>query len=109
MAAFLVDNERNKEVFLVPEQGLSVISDIDDTVKVSNVLDSHRMLQATFLEEFQVVSGMPQLFQCLHARGTTFHYVSGSPWQLYQPLLDFFQSSGLPAGSVQLKHFTNQI
>jgi phosphatidate phosphatase APP1 len=34
-----------------------------------------------------------------------FHYVSGSPWQLYLPLATFLQKEGFPAGSFHLKLF----
>ena len=32
-------------------------------------------------------------------------YVSGSPWQLYQPLSQFLGAEGFPAGSFHLKSF----
>ena len=34
-----------------------------------------------------------------------FHYVSGSPWQLYVPLVEFLRTEGLPTGSFDLEHF----
>lgn len=40
-----------------PEQGLSVISDIDDTIKISEVLDKVRLLANTFIFPFKAVPG----------------------------------------------------
>ena len=90
---------------LVPPTGLSVISDIDDTVKLSHVTDTERLLRTTFLEEWQAVPGMPALYARLAERGALFHYVSSSPWQLGPELQTFLADAGLPAGSFHLKSF----
>ena len=45
-------------MLFVPPKGVSVISDIDDTIKVTEVLDRRRMLYNTFLREFKDVTGM---------------------------------------------------
>ena len=82
---------------LVPPTGLSVISDIDDTVKVSDVMDMKRLVRHTFLEEFSAVPGIPELYQSWRQEhGASFHYVSSSPWQLYEELADFFEREGFP-------------
>jgi phosphatidate phosphatase APP1 len=36
---------------------------------------------------------------------TSFHYVSGGPWQLYQPLSEFLKAEGFPAGTFHLNYF----
>lgn len=92
-------------VLLVPPAGLSVISDIDDTVKLSHVTDKQRLLRTTFLEEWQAVPGMAELYARLAERGALFHYVSSSPWQLGPELQTFLADAGLPAGSFHLKSF----
>ena len=92
-------------VQLVPETGLSVISDIDDTVKISQVLDRRALMANTFARPFRAVEGMPALYRQWQARGAVFHYVSSSPWQLYPPLQEFFVEAGLPGGSFHLKSF----
>lgn len=33
----------------------------------------------------------------------SFHYVSGAPWQLFQPLCDFIDKEGFPEGSFHMK------
>jgi phosphatidate phosphatase APP1 len=90
---------------LVEEQGLSVISDIDDTVKVSNVADRRELLRNTLLREFTAVPGMPEAFRRWEQAGAAFHYVSASPWQLSNCLCSFLGAAGLPAGSMHLKLF----
>lgn len=101
------DGERDfhGKVQLVGRTGLSVISDIDDTVKLSEVLDRRALLANTFVEPFRAVEGMPALYRRWQAHGAAFHYVSSSPWQLYPPLAAFFHEAGLPAGSFHLKTF----
>ena len=92
-------------VLLLEETGLSVISDIDDTIKISEVRNKKALLANTFLKDYQPVPGMPELYQKWAKAGAAFHYVSASPWQLYLPLAEFVDKSRLPAGSFHLKSF----
>ena len=82
---------------------MSIISDIDDTVKITHVLDRRRMWEATFYKPFEAVDGMPAAYHRLAATGAAFHYVSSSPWHLAEPLLDFLDANGLPLSSIALK------
>jgi phosphatidate phosphatase APP1 len=45
------------KVYLLERHGLSVISDIDDTIKISEVLDKIRLVANTFIHGFRVVEG----------------------------------------------------
>ncbi|NLS92304.1 MAG: DUF2183 domain-containing protein [Planctomycetaceae bacterium] len=92
-------------VQLIEPAGLSIISDIDDTIKHSAVGDRKALLANTFLRKFQPVAGMPGLFGRSAEQGMAFHYVSGSPWQLYLPLAEFLEDEGFPKGSMHLKRF----
>jgi phosphatidate phosphatase APP1 len=92
-------------VHLVDDTGVSVISDIDDTVKFSNVADRRELLLNTLVREFVPVSGMPEVYRRWHDLGAAFHYVSSSPWQLSDCLCRFLGAAGLPAGSMHLKLF----
>ena len=85
--------------------GLSVISDIDDTIKVSGVGNRKELLANTFLREFQSVTGMAELYQQWAAAGVGFHYVSSSPWQLYRALLGLHTELNFPAGTMHLRNF----
>ncbi|KAJ3565246.1 hypothetical protein NP233_g7750 [Leucocoprinus birnbaumii] len=87
----LFDNrEIDSRVFYSPDSGFGVISDIDDTIKVSNVLDKPALLKATFLDD-----------------PVPFIYVSGSPFQLY-PFLRGFVDSAYSAsnGPIFLRNLT---
>ncbi len=85
--------------------GISVISDIDDTIKVTEVTDLRALLANTFLREFRAVPGMSELYRGWARRGAAFHYVSSSPWQLYPPLAYLFEREQFPAGAFHLKLF----
>lgn len=93
------------DVRLVPSNGISVISDIDDTIKISNVTDHKQLFDYTFFKDFEAVPGMLQLYQRLAAEKVTIHFVSSSPWQFYDPLQEFIQKAGFPAATMSLKLF----
>lgn len=93
-------------VLLVPKTGISIISDIDDTIKVSNVTDKKELLINTFMRPFKAAPGMPELYQQWQRdQSAIFHYVSASPWQLYPDLSDFMQVTGFPRGLFHMKTF----
>jgi len=90
-------------VHLVPRKGLSIVSDIDDTVKISQVTDKKQLLRNTFLEEFRAVPGMADKYrEWMTAAGARLHFVSSSPWQLYPELLVFLAKAGFPPASFHL-------
>lgn len=93
------------EVYLLPRTGASVISDIDDTLKHSHVACKRTLLTNTFLRPFETVPGMSSLFRQWSADGAAIHYVSSSPWQLYEHLADHLQQEGFPLGSFHLRAF----
>lgn len=88
---------------LIEESGLSVLSDIDDTIRLSNAHDRKALLANTFLREFVAVPGMAEAYRSLERNGARFHYVSAGPWQLYRPLTDFLRDSGFPEGTFHLQ------
>ncbi len=104
-ATGLVQQQAIGNVHFVPPHGLSIISDIDDTIKMTEATCRSEMLANTFLRPFAAVEGMVELYQSWHDLGAEFHYVSSSPWQLYQPLADLCLSSKFPAGSMHLRYF----
>jgi hypothetical protein len=93
-------------VRLVPPTGLSVISDIDDTIKITGIPEGEPVvLRNTFFREFAAAPCMAEMYNSFE-ESTAFHYVSGGPWQMYQPLADFLfsESVGYPWGSVHMKN-----
>jgi len=90
---------------LLARHGLSVISDIDDTIKESHVTDKSELLKSTFLQAFRAVDGMAKVYSHWQESGAAFHYLSASPWQLFHPLAKFIRGSGFPKGDFYLRQF----
>lgn len=90
---------------LVPPTGLSVVSDIDDTIKQTQVHCRRSTLTNTFLRELEPIAGMADVYRRLAGWGGVFHYVSSSPWQLYEALAELCGIHGFPAGSFHLRSF----
>ncbi|WP_444995248.1 phosphatidate phosphatase App1 family protein [Aliikangiella sp. IMCC44359] len=94
------------KIRLIPEEGVSVISDIDDTVKVTNILQgSQEILNNTFFKPFKPVNKMSNMYKDFSS-DVAFHYISGSPWQLYKPITDFLfvPEVNFPQGSLHMKN-----
>ncbi len=94
------------EVLLMAREGVSVISDIDDTIKITGVGDKRAVVRNTFEKEYADVSGMAGLYQEMAKRGASFHYVSSSPWQLYPSLREFIDAKKFPLGTFHLRDFS---
>ena len=90
---------------IIGEKGYSIISDIDDTIKISNVLNRNELMRNTFTKKFEPVDGMSKLYKIFEKKECSFHYVSGSPWQLYSPINNFIIDEQFPIGTVDLKYF----
>ena len=99
------DGHRGRgKVALIGGKGLSIVSDIDDTIKVTEVPgEKDVVLKNTFCHDFVAVNGMVEKYKSLAE--ASFHYVSGGPWQLYPPLSDFLSAQGFPAGTFHLNYF----
>lgn len=93
------------ETHLIEAQGPSVISDIDDTIKLSNVLDKSELVRNTFLRPLEPVEGMADVYRQWRSEGARFHFVSASPWQLYEPLDQFARESRFPDATFHLRPF----
>jgi hypothetical protein len=102
--------EGDKRVFLgtvhlIGPRGVTVISDLDDTVKISQVRDRKALLNNTFVRPFVAVPGMAPLYQQWAKDGAVFHFVSSSPWQLHTPLADFLRTEKFPEAVWHMKLF----
>lgn len=93
------------EIFLASPSGISVVSDIDDTIKRTCVTSRREMLAQTFLRPFEAIDGMAHVYQHWQQQGALFHYVSSSPWQIFQPLQKFLDEHHFPSGSMHLRWF----
>lgn len=99
------DTAISSPVYLVAPRGISVISDIDDTIKNTQVTQKRAMLANTFVHPFQAIEGMAEVYRQWASDGAFFHYVSSSPWQIFDSLDDFFIQHDFPAGSMHLRWF----
>lgn len=91
-------------VNLIDPVGISIISDIDDTIKVTDVVAGAKVvLQNTFLKDMREVDGMARVYGKWWKQGAAVHYVSNSPWQLIKTLLEFFENHHFPPGSAHLR------
>jgi phosphatidate phosphatase APP1 len=90
-------------VRLIEPRGVSVISDIDDTIKASYVWKKRKLIRTTFTRVWKPTRGLPEVYRRWAAAGAQFHYVSTTPWQLYPSLAQFVQRVGYPLGTFHLK------
>ncbi len=103
-------------VQLLGAEGVSVISDIDDTIKITEIpAGSEVVALNTFFRPFASVEQPDNMLSMYQGAirtpgdftlnpGVSFHYVSGGPWQLYWPLAAFLiDQSHFPAGSFHLR------
>lgn len=102
-----------QEIRLVSVSGYGVISDIDDTVKLTGVVGDKRELMHRLLLGEILSWNIPPVvawFNILAEQSdVTFHYVSNSPWQLFTLIHQYFDTVKLPPGSVHLKQYTGNI
>ncbi len=103
------DHPRSKPVpgaiHLLERTGTSVVSDIDDTIKDSGVGNRKELLANTFLRDFRSIEGMADVYQHWSEQGAKFHYVSSSPWQLFESLHAMNLSHQFPTGTMHLRNF----
>jgi len=94
------------QIQLIPPSGTSIISDIDDTIKITEIPAGEKVvLRNTFFKPFEATPCMAEFYRTF-AKDSAFHYVSGGPWQLYAPVSNFIFShkAGFPLGSVHMKN-----
>ncbi|MEO5962573.1 MAG: phosphatase domain-containing protein [Thermomonas sp.] len=94
-----------------PSAQFGVISDIDDTVLQSSIIDWKTAAQLTFLHNARTrkpLLGVAELYRALQS-GTNgsgrnpIFYVSNSPWNLYDLLEDFFDLNAIPLGPMLMR------
>jgi len=95
------------EIYLCDDNGITFISDIDDTIKITEVTSSTQTLVNTFSGDFKAVSGMSEIYRHWERQyNATFAYLTASPDQLYPFLREFFDREQFPSGSAHMRHFT---
>lgn len=103
-------------LLVVPaENTVGVISDLDDTLLVTEVNSKRALLTNTFLKsprQRQAVAGAAQFIRTVAARNpqpaaAPVIYLSASPRQLQANILDFLDHNGFPPGVLLTKRVTN--
>lgn len=99
-----------------PSARFGVISDIDDTVLVSHVTSPFKMALVSLFANARTRSpfpGVAAFYQALQAGDSgseqnPIFYVSSSPWNFYDLLVEFMQVKGIPAGPLLLRDYGSQ-
>lgn len=92
---------------LAPGTPFLLVSDLDDTVAVTNVTQTRKMLASTFFEDAETqpaVPGMAALYRCLTASGSRLVIVSGTPVQLAPRVERFLEKNGFPPAALVLRN-----
>lgn len=106
------DISHTETVHVIEPRGVSLISDIDDTIKRSDIaLGAKEIFRNTFVRELGdlTIDGVKDWYNSLHDMGVKIHYCSNSPWQLYPVLATYFKLANLPPGSLHLKRYTGML
>ncbi|MFD2571343.1 App1 family protein [Spirosoma soli] len=94
-----------------PYSQFGVISDIDDTVLVTGATSLLQTARLTFLGNAYTrlpFAGVAAFYRALQSGPVTtlfnpIYFVSSSPWNLYDLLIDFFRIQGIPKGPILLR------
>jgi hypothetical protein len=95
-------------VRLIEPSGVSVVSDVDDTVKVTEIpAGASTVAVNTFYRPFVATTELAGRYS---DGAAAFHYVSGGPWQIYRPVSAFLAGEGrFPAGSFHMRRIGGRI
>ena len=98
------------QVFILPATpAVAVISDIDDTVVVSNITSKRGMIKTALFSNAAQLRATPGTAEALRraasAGAVATFYLSGSPQNFADRIEEFFRINGFPAGPVLLKNF----
>lgn len=89
---------------ILEDSGISVISDVDDTIKHSNITSgASAMLANALVEAAQDIPGMSQAYNTIWRAGASFHYVSAAPWQVFPTVVELLRRFHFPPGSFHMR------
>lgn len=102
-----------QDIMIYPNDGIGVISDIDDTIKLTGVIGEKMILLRNLLTNEVGLWAIPEVTQwygdIYKDEDVNFFYVSNSPWQLFDTIKQYFHFAELPPGSVHLKRYSGNI
>lgn len=90
----------NATAYLVPPEGITVVSDIDDILRVTKIYQPKEGLLNTFARPFVPWMNMPDIYAnwSWAINGMHFHYLTATPEQLTRSYVDFIFKT-YPRGS----------
>ncbi|KAL8990972.1 MAG: hypothetical protein Q9169_007980, partial [Polycauliona sp. 2 TL-2023] len=100
------------EIHITEPQGVSLITDVDDTIKHSAIgAGAREVFRNVFIRDLGDlrIDGVKEWYTKMANMGVKLHYVSNMPWQLFPVLMSFLSGAGLPKGSFHLKHYTGML
>ena len=110
-----IDHVSHSDVIVPREAEFGIISDIDDTILKTDVTSRLKLktMMHTLLKNAgnrHAFEGVSEFYEGLQAGPdgegyNPFFYVSNSPWNLYDLLLDFLHLNQLPRGPILLRDF----
>lgn len=94
----------NGTAILVPTSGISIVSDIDDVMRITKVYVPNQGLFNSFVQPYVNVPGIPELFnKWFHTLpGVAFHYDTTTPVELTRTYVDYLFSN-FPVGSLEMR------
>lgn len=109
---FHTDVPRNLSLVIpITYSPIRVMTDIDDTVKLSNITSGARtVFRNVFVKDLEetTIPEMGTWYKSMWELGVRFHYVSNSPFELLPVIKEFLQISDLPQGSITLKSYNGR-
>lgn len=90
----------NATAYLVPPTGITVVSDIDDILRVTKIWDPKEGLLNSFARDFTPWENMPSIYANWSSNlpDAHFHWLSTTPEQVSRAYMDFIYSN-YPGGS----------
>ncbi|KAL3425938.1 hypothetical protein PVAG01_02729 [Phlyctema vagabunda] len=101
-----------EEVKITEAKGVSIITDVDDTIKHTSIGSGAReTFRNAFIRDLKdlTIDGVKEWYNTMYDMGVGIHYVSNAPWQLFPVLVSYFQVAGLPPGSYHLKQYSGML
>ncbi|KAL9602477.1 MAG: hypothetical protein Q9219_001769 [cf. Caloplaca sp. 3 TL-2023] len=101
-----------EDIHITEPHGVSLISDVDDTIKHSAIgAGAREVFRNVFIRDLSDlrIDGVKEWYTKMANMGVKLHYVSNMPWQLFPVLASFLKGAGLPKGSFHLKHYAGML
>lgn len=90
----------NSTAYLVPPKGITVVSDIDDILRITKIYDPEQGLLNSFARDFVAWENMPEIFGnwSRNLPDVHFHYLTTTPEQVTRAYMQFIYAN-YPGGS----------